>query len=207
MSDSENGGAMPVAAKPSRRLFLAAGSAAAIFATLKSASAGQGAEADAELLAIGDQLARADEVEDRAHAAHSIAEDKFYAAKPPAPIEPEVDVSGEEWLKALQAKMASDKERGPTPEQAAFEQAKADHEKECERIRLDCGLAAAEEAQREASIAAMEIRDAIAGIQATTLTGLMFKARYAARDGNNCFYDSEIMFSIVSDLLAMSGEA
>jgi hypothetical protein len=39
MSDSTNGGAMPVQAKPSRRLFLAAGSAAAVFATVKIAAA------------------------------------------------------------------------------------------------------------------------------------------------------------------------
>jgi hypothetical protein len=206
MSHSINGGAMPVQAKTSRRLFLAAGSAAAVFAAVKSASAGQGAEADAELLAIGDELAHADEVEDKAHAAHSIAEDKFYTAKPPAPIAPEVDVSGEEWFKAIQAKLALDKARGPTLEQAAFERAKAAHEKECERISLECGLTETEEAQKIASIAAMEIRDRIAGIPATTLLGLMTKARYAATH-DQCAYDEEIMNSIVSDLLAMSGEA
>jgi hypothetical protein len=207
MSDSIKGGAMPVEAKPSRRLFLAAGSAAAVFATVKSAvAAATPGEADAELLALGDALARAGELADKAHAAHSAAEDAYFAAKPPAPTAPVVDASSEEWFRAVQAKLASDKAKGPSPEQAAFEQAKANHEKECDRISLECGLAAAEEAQRIASIAAMEIRDTIAGIQATTLVGLMIKARYSA-EHDQCAYDEEIMNSIVDDLLAMSGEA
>jgi hypothetical protein len=76
----------------------------------------------------------------------------------------------------------------------------------CERISLECGLTETEEAQKIASIAAMEIRDRIAGIPATTLVGLMLKARYAA-EHDQCAYDEKIMTSIVDDLLALSGEA
>jgi hypothetical protein len=37
---------------------------------------------------------------------------------------------------------------------------------------------------------------------ATTLAGLIFKARYAAREDNE--YDEDVMESIVEDLLAMA---
>jgi hypothetical protein len=60
--------------------------------------------------------------------------------------------------------------------------------------------------QNDTQDVVMSLRDRIAEIQATTLTGLIFKARYAAShyEGE---YDADVMASIVDDLLALDGEA
>jgi hypothetical protein len=75
-------------------------------------------------------------------------------------------------------------------------------EQECERLKKECGQAAAEVAERENSAAVMEIADVIAETPATTLAGLIFKARYAAEHYGDS-YDQEVMISIVDDLLEM----
>jgi hypothetical protein len=90
MSDSIKGGALPVEAKASRRLILAAGSAAAVFATVKSASAG-GEMPDFQLLEIARQL-------DQLQPAYAVAGREegrliriYEANRPERPIEMNVD--------------------------------------------------------------------------------------------------------------------
>jgi hypothetical protein len=79
-------------------------------------------------------------------------------------------------------------------------------EKEHERLQIETGVVAARERQRETSDVVYDLRDRIVAIRATTLAGLKFKARYAAKhcEGDP---DQEVMDSIVDDLLALgSGE-
>jgi hypothetical protein len=70
---------------------------------------------EVELFALSPQIALADEAA-KAGDVCEAAEEIFWAAPPPKPTLPEVDVSSEEWFKALQAKMASDKNRPPAPD-------------------------------------------------------------------------------------------
>ena len=70
------------------------------------------------------------------------------------------------------------------------------------KTALEAGLAAAEATVREAQNASDALRNRIVEIPATTLTGLIFKARYAAK--HDC--EPDVVTSIVNDLLAI-GEA
>jgi hypothetical protein len=101
--------------------------------------------------------------------------------------------------------MAEDREK-PWPEWDAYEQAVTAREEEIARIKVESGEAAAEERSTETLQAAVAIRDQIAAIRATTLAGLVFKARYAAEHYRD-EPDEEVMASILDDLLAMDGEA
>jgi hypothetical protein len=80
-----------------------------------------------------------------------------------------------------------------------------EHEKSRERLRADCGLKAAERSQIEADDVVIALRDRIVSTPATTLAGLIFKARYAA-DHYPSEYEPEVMISIVDDLLALGEE-
>jgi hypothetical protein len=189
----------------SRRLFLVAGTAAALGATLKRAAAASTTSSDAELFALGEQIAFTDETLEKVCTAHEAAEDVFREATPPAPIPPKVDISNEDWFKALQAKMAAIKDKPPSPEQTAYEAAVKEHEQLCDRIKLDCGFEAAEQTLNDANEAVSSLRERIVEIRATTLAGLIFKARYAA-DHYPGECDPVVSTSIVDDLLALDGE-
>jgi hypothetical protein len=52
----------------------------------------------------------------------------------------------------------------------------------------------------------MSLRDKVVEIPATTLAGLLFKARYAASHYRG-EYDPDVMISIVDDLLALEESA
>jgi hypothetical protein len=80
-----------------------------------------------------------------------------------------------------------------------------EHGKSRERLRADCGLKAAERSQIEADDVVIALRDRIVSTPATTLAGLIFKARYAA-DRYPSEYEPEVMISIVDDLLALGEE-
>jgi hypothetical protein len=190
----------------SRRLFLVAGTATALAATLKRAAAASTTSSDAELFALGEQVAFTDETLDKVCAAHEAAEDVFRAATPPAPIPPKVDISNEDWFKALQAKMAAIKDKPPSPQQTAYEAAVKEHEQLCDRIKLDCGFDTAEQTLNDANEAVSSLRERIVEIRATTLAGLILKAKYAANHYEED-YDPLVMTSIVDDLLALDGEA
>lgn len=190
----------------SRRLFLVAGTTAALSATLKSAAAANMASGDAELFALASQITLADESLEKVCGAHEAAEDVCRAASPPAPVPPKFDVSNEDWFKALHAKMAALKDKPPSSEQVAYDAAVKEHEQLCDRIKLDCGFDAVERALDEAQDAVASLREKIAGIRATTLAGLIFKAKYAAVHYES-EYDPVMSASIVDDLLALDGEA
>jgi hypothetical protein len=144
------GGAMPAQGHATRRLFLAAGSVAAVFATVKKAAA-LPAGADAELMALTDAIARADKAEAIASDAHTIPEKAFFDARPTAPTAPAIDISSEDWFKAMQDKLASDEAGDAGRAQAAeYEKALAEHKQAIERLRVDSGLAAAWERIEEA---------------------------------------------------------
>ena len=196
--------------KLNRRSLLGRGVAAAfsggaIGATVGAAIA-QAAAApvgDAELLALDAEIAEADKAFNAALDVRSEAEGAFAKAKPQRPIAPDYpDVSDEEWLKALLRKTASDEAR---PEVIAHEAAKQEWIQKCERLKEECGLVAAEFEESEASDEVLAIRDFIAETRATTLAGLVFKAKYAAGHYRS-EYDLDVMTSIVDDLLTMAGE-
>ena len=66
-------------------------------------------------------------------------------------------------------------------------------------------MTAAHEMEDATSKAVNQMRDALAETPATTLAGLIFKARYAATHYRG-EYDQDVMVSIVDDLLAMAEE-
>ena len=74
--------------------------------------------------------------------------------------------------------------------------------RERERLEIECG--------QMRKIALRRLRrlsgQRVAAIRATTLAGLVFKAKYALAH-NHSEPDPAVMTSIVDDLLAMSGEA
>jgi hypothetical protein len=102
---------------------------------------------EAELFALQAEIADADKAFDEASAVCSAAEDVFYAAAPPKPRAPVGDVTGEEWFKAMQAKLAADRSIGPTSERIAYEAAVKERERLCESLKMECGLEAAERRQ------------------------------------------------------------
>jgi hypothetical protein len=70
-------------------------------------------------------------------------------------------------------------------------------------VQAESGVDDAEALEAETLEAVTELQERLAETPARTLTGLIFKARYAAeRD-----YDPIVMQSIIDDLLAMAGEA
>ena len=92
-----------------------------------------------------------------------------------------------------------------SPAWAAYEEAVQDHEREVERLKAECGVTAAHELEDATSEAVNQVRDALAETPATTIAGLIFKARYAAAHYRT-EYDIDVMLSIVDDLLAMAEE-
>ena len=87
----------------------------------------------------------------------------------------------------------------------AYEQAVQDYEREVERLQAECGETAAQEMQDAAHEAFARVRDTLAETPATTLAGLIFKARYAATHYEDD-YDQAVTDSIVDDLLAMADD-
>lgn len=186
-------------------LFVAA--PAAMMASAKSTPAALAAGADdAELFALATEIDAADAALNQVDKVHSAAEDAFFEARPRAPTEPaSPDRSNEEGTIALRRKMAEGEVRGPSSERVAYEAAVEQHEERCERLKVDCGVEAAERSQEEADGAVIELRDRLIEIQATTLAGLIFKARYAAEHypGDP---DPRVVDSILDDLIALSEE-
>ena len=94
----------------------------------------------------------------------------------------------------------------PSPAWAAYYQAVADHERECERLKEECGVTAAHELEAAAHESTGRAAQALINTPAKTLAGLIFKARYAATHYEDD-YDEDVMISIVDDLLAMGEDA
>jgi hypothetical protein len=91
--------------------------------------------------------------------------------------------------------------RGPSPHELAVRTWK----EEIERLRDECGQTATEERANEAMNEAEAISQRIAEIRATTLAGLIFKAKYALAHDS---YEPhpEVVESILADLMAMSAK-
>jgi hypothetical protein len=196
--------------KSSRRaalgLFAGLSALVATPAIVRAATPSLASAEDAELFALAEPIAAADAALEAVNKVHSAAEDAFFAGRPDRPTEPpSPDLSDEDWLKALRKKTAEDAERGPSPEWVAYKAAVKEHEESSERLRADCGLEAVEQSQFEADEAVIALRDMVVSIPATTLAGLIFKARYAAEHYPS-EYEPDVMISIVDDLLALGEE-
>lgn len=203
------GGAIPAEGQHTvnRRMLLGCGiasSVVAIGATIAAASAAQSG-ADAELLELAAEIAEADRAFEVAIDRKRDAEIAFNSAAPrrPVALAPGFpDVSDEEWFKLFLQKTAWKKGAGPFPEAIAYDAALAVWEQDCERLREECGVAVADAEEEEASDQVGTIRDCIAGTRATTLAGIIFKAKYAAAHYSG-EYEQDVMVSIVDDLLAL----
>jgi hypothetical protein len=96
------------------------------------------------------------------------------------------------------------KRKGPSPAWAAHYRSVEDWERETERLRDEHGVTAGHEAEKAASEAVNSLKADLLDTPAKTLAGLIFKARYAAREDDE--YDEDVMASIVGDLLEMAEE-
>jgi hypothetical protein len=201
---SAAGGAIHAEGHKSRRAALGLFASASAFAMLPKV-----AMADADdtgLLALADEVAEVDRAFEGAVDRTAAAEIAFARVKPPRPVAPaRPDISDEEWFKLLRQKTAEGREAAPSLESLAHDAAMAAWERDCERLREECGLAVAEDEEGETSNEVSAIRDHIAGTRATTLAGLVFKARYASSHYRG-EYDVGVMTSLVNDLLALGGE-
>jgi hypothetical protein len=100
------------------------------------------------------------------------------------------DFSAEE-RKAIDALAAgARKKRTPSPVWAAYEQALLDRDFEIERLKSECGVTSAHEAEEAASEAVNSVKAYLLDTPAQTVAGLVFKARYAAREDNA--YDEDV---------------
>jgi hypothetical protein len=109
-------------------------------------------------------------------------------------LQPEIDAADMAWEAGSRERNAVEK---------VYFALKPDKPEQAER---ESGLTAAEEAQNAAADVRLSLSDVVVTIRATTLAGLIFKARFAASHfpGDP---DEDVMRSIVEDLLAMPGES
>ncbi len=208
---SAAGGAMPAEGHKSRRALLrlfGAAPALAILPTAGSAlalaSTASPVHPDAVLFAMGPAIVAADRELEAAFDALKPAEKAYFAKRPDRPVMPGADFSPEEQ-QAVDAMAAVMRKRdgAPSPAWAAYYAAAEDHEREIERVKAECGVTAAEEMKDAAHEAISQVQADLIDMQATTLDGLIFKARYAATHYSD-EWDKEVMISIVEDLLAMA---
>ena len=121
------------------------------------------------------------------------AEDAFSDKEPDGPAEPEADFLPEELqaLDLLGTAAALRAIKGHSPARAAYNQAVQDHEQEVERLKAECGVTAAHELEAATSNEVNSVKADLLDTPAKTLAGLIFKARYAAREDNA--YDEDVM--------------
>jgi hypothetical protein len=208
---SADGVAMPAEGHKSRRALLRLFGAAPALAILPAAgsalalgSTASPPHPDAALFAMQSAIEAADRQLDAALEALEAADDAYSDMEPDRPAQREPDFLAEELqaLDLLGAAAALRAIKGPPPAQAAYDQAAAAHERECERLKAECGVTAAHELEDAAHRATGRAARVLINTPAKTLAGLIFKARYAeAHD-----YDEDVTASIVADLLAMAGD-
>jgi hypothetical protein len=185
-----------------RSIFAAGAAAAAVPAAALSG------DPDAELFALQGAIDAADREFDVSIDNASAAQERFCAirkrlpAVPAAPADPEWD----RILADFAGRMAAYRKLGPRPEKAAYDEAVKSRELAEANARLECGLADLEEIEAEKLAVVTGLQQAVIAIEARTLSGLIFKAKYAATHYAS-EYDLDVMVSIVDDLLAMAGEA
>jgi hypothetical protein len=176
-----------------------AGSALALVSTASSVNP------DAALLAMEPAIDAADGEFDAALGALRAAEEVYFDKEPEWPTKPAADFSAEEQQAIDALAAAARKKRTPSPAWAAYEQALRDRDLEIERLKAECGVTAGHQAEDAASEAVNSVKADLLDTPAKTLAGLIFKARYAAREDNA--YDEDVMESIVEDLLATAGNS
>jgi chromosome segregation ATPase len=205
------------ASMPTRRAALASIAAAGAMLAVPAAAA-LTAHPDAELLALQSDIDIADREFEAVLNNLTRATARFYELRDElrsseAPISPAgkpISSEDPEWKQAISdfgKRVAELRERFPTREEVAHDEARERREQAEAEARVESGLADAERAELEKSDVVSELKDRVLAVQATTLAGLIFKAKYAAAHYTPGDYDSDVMISIVDDLLAMSGEA
>jgi hypothetical protein len=204
---SAAGGAMPAEGHKTRRAALrlfAGAPALAVLPVAALASTASPVHPDAALFAMQLAIDAADRELDAALEAHSRAEDAYFDKAPDRPVMPGADFSSEEQ-QAVDAMAAVMRKRAgaPSPAWAAYYAAAQDHEQEVERVKAECGLTAASEMQNAVHETVSQLQADLIDTPARTLAGLIFKARYAATHYSDD-YDTDVMISIVDDLLAMT---
>jgi hypothetical protein len=139
--------------------------------------------------------------------APSAADDAYSDKAPDRPAQPETVFTAEEQraIDALAAGTIRKRGAPPSPAWVAYEQAVQNHEREVERLKGECGVTAAHEMEGAALDATGRAAQVLVETPAKTLAGLIFKARYAATHYSDD-YDSDVMVSIVDDLLAMADD-
>jgi hypothetical protein len=200
-------GPSPLARRAALRLFGAAPALAILpmaGSALALASTASPVHPDAALFAMQSAIDAADRELDAAFEVRNRAEDGYFDKRPDRPEQPETILSPEE-LAAIAALRAASAKRGSSPAWAAYEQAVQEYDLETERLRVDCGLAAAEEMQAAVHKTVNQPQADLIDTPAKTLAGLVFKARYAATHYSD-EWDEEVMASILADLLAMADE-
>jgi hypothetical protein len=158
---------------------------------------------DPALLALGAELAAADQLWEACYQKQRDVEEACFAAIPPEPEKPVADVL-ELWTAGgtndpvpfLAHKKAWDRYRSAiNARREAMEQAE-----------LNSGLAPAAAAANAATDARLAIlAEKLIPTRARTLAGLIFKAQYAASHFPDD-PDEDVLKSIMHDLLAMAGE-
>ena len=125
-----------LASVPALAILPAAGSALAL------ASTASPVHPDAALLAMQPAIEAADRELDVALDALDAADDAYSDKEPDRPAEPEADFLAEERqaLDLLSAAARMREGKAPSPAWAAHEQAIADHEREVERLKGECGV-------------------------------------------------------------------
>ena len=159
---------------------------------------------DAALFAMGPAIEAADREFNAALDALAAADDAYSDKEPDGPAEPKPDFLPEELqaLDLLGTAAALRAINGRSPAFVAYDHAVAAHEQEVERLKAECGVTAAHELEAATSNEVNSVKADLLDTPAKTLAGLIFKARYAAREDNA--YDEDVMVSIVEDLLAMA---
>ena len=132
----------------------------------------------------------------------SVVEGEERRLAPVKPAHPPMDRESQEAIEAFGRLMAEIRKRGPSPEQAAHDEAVRQWEADTARVRAESGADDAKAAEGVALDAVMELQGRLADTPARTLAGLIFKARYAAGRDN----DPVVMESIIADLLDMAGD-
>jgi hypothetical protein len=202
-------GPSPLARRAALRLFGAAPALAILpmaGSALALASTASPVHPDAALFAMGPAIEAADRELDAVLDALKAAEDAYSDKEPDAPAKPDAAVFSAEEQQAVDAMAAALRERKtPLPAWAAYNQAVQDHERECERLKAECGVTAANEMELAALDATGRASRGLIDTPAKTLAGLIFKARYAASHYEDN-YDDDVMVSIVDDLLAIADD-
>ena len=168
--------------------------------------AARAADPDAELLALQPEIDDAENEFAAALKPVSDAQERFYKIRDKLRSEgptPPADPEWEQILASFAAQMAEYRKRAPRPEDLAYEEARKSLQSAEFEARLESGLAYAEQLEDEKSVFVSEIKDRMLAMSASTLAGLIFKAKYASeRD-----YDPDVMASIIDDLVSMAEEA